>query len=95
MYFVLMPQYALRIALLVSKPQTLMSSVHCCLKAVVVVKYLFQFGFFPWNDGRIDNSPFWPPRIIGIEKKDDYAAFDLFLLFCLFIHRSVLKVGIW
>ena len=62
-------------------------------QAVVVVKYLFQFGFFPWNDGSIHEDPFWPPRIIGIEKKNNFAAFDILLLFCLFIHRSVLKVN--
>ena len=58
-----------------------------------MVKFLFQFGFFPWNDGTPHDSPFWPPSIIGIEKKPKYAAFDLVLLFCLFIHRTVLKVS--
>ena len=64
-----------------------------CFQAVVVVKYLFQFGFFPWNDGSMHDSPFWPPRIIGIEKKTNYAVFDLILLVCLFMHRTVLKVS--
>jgi len=64
-------------------------------QALVVVKYLFQFGFFPWNDGTIDENPFFPPRIIGIEKRDNYASADLVLLLALFIHRSILKVSIF
>jgi piezo-type mechanosensitive ion channel component 1/2 len=66
---------------------------------LIVVKYLFQFNFYPWNN---PNSPLAkelarnllnPLVVFGIEKKDTYAAFDLFLLFSLFIHRSILKVN--
>ena len=56
-----------------------------------MVKYLFQFGFFPWND-TVSEDPFWPPRIIGVEQIDEFAAMDLVLLLALFIHRTILKV---
>ena len=63
------------------------------LQAMVVIKYLFQFGFFPWNDGTVHESPFFPPRILGIEQKVSYANVDIALLLALFIHRSILKVS--
>lgn len=62
-------------------------------QAVVVVKYLFQFGFFPWNSKALTSEPFWPPRIIGIEQKEDFWVMDLVLLLGLFLHRTILKVG--
>lgn len=65
-------------------------------EAVVVTKYLFQFGFFPWNSNNTETSPFFPPRIIGIEQKDNFANVDIALLLALFIHRSILKkYGLW
>uniref|UniRef100_A0A8C0GCI8 Piezo type mechanosensitive ion channel component 1 (Er blood group) n=1 Tax=Chelonoidis abingdonii TaxID=106734 RepID=A0A8C0GCI8_CHEAB len=71
-------------------------------EVVVVVKYLFQFGFFPWNSYsslvRNDAKPFFPPRILGLEKTDRYLKFDLVQLMALFFHRSLLLVragGCW
>lgn len=65
-------------------------------QVVVVVKYLFQFGFFPWNSYsslvRNEAKPFFPPRILGLEKTDHYLKFDLVQLMALFFHRSLLLV---
>lgn len=64
----------------------------------VVVKYFFQFGFFPWTTsayrGINADRPFALPNIIGVEKKDGYVLFDLIQLLALFFHRSILKVRI-
>uniref|UniRef100_A0A8B9KUF1 Piezo type mechanosensitive ion channel component 2 n=1 Tax=Astyanax mexicanus TaxID=7994 RepID=A0A8B9KUF1_ASTMX len=68
----------------------------------VVVKYFFQFGFFPWTSsayrGINAERPFALPNIVGVEKKDGYVLFDLIQLLALFFHRSILKVlchGLW
>ncbi|XP_069506230.1 piezo-type mechanosensitive ion channel component 2-like [Ambystoma mexicanum] len=66
----------------------------------VVIKYSFQFGFFPWTStvyrGLNAEKPFHLPNIIGIEKKDGYVIFDLIQLLALFFHRSILKChGLW
>ncbi|XP_041431756.1 piezo-type mechanosensitive ion channel component 2 [Xenopus laevis] len=66
----------------------------------VVIKYSFQFGFFPWTSTVYRNmnadKPFQLPNIIGIEKKDGYVHFDLIQLLALFLHRSILKNhGLW
>lgn len=62
-------------------------------QATIVVKYFFQFGFFPFNQNKIDkNRPYHPPNIIGVEKKDGYVHYDLVQLLALFFHRSILKV---
>ncbi|KAI7808253.1 putative piezo-type mechanosensitive ion channel component 2 [Triplophysa rosa] len=66
----------------------------------VVVKYFFQFGFFPWTSsayrGINVERTFALPNIIGIEKKDGYVLLDLIQLIVLFFHRSILKChGLW
>ncbi|XP_030621028.1 piezo-type mechanosensitive ion channel component 1 [Chanos chanos] len=67
---------------------------------MVVVKYLFQFGFFPWNSTYQtklnEDKPFFPPRILGLEKADNYLRYDLLQLLVLFFHRSLLQCyGLW
>uniref|UniRef100_A0A670YRQ8 Piezo type mechanosensitive ion channel component 1 (Er blood group) n=1 Tax=Pseudonaja textilis TaxID=8673 RepID=A0A670YRQ8_PSETE len=65
-------------------------------EVMVVLKYLFQFGFFPWNSYttmvRYEGKPFFAPRILGIEKTDNYIKYDLIQLLVLFFHRSLLLV---
>ncbi|XP_025786964.1 piezo-type mechanosensitive ion channel component 2 [Puma concolor] len=62
-------------------------------EVAIVVKYFFQFGFFPWNKNVELNKdkPFHPPNIIGVEKKEGYVLYDLIQLLALFFHRSILK----
>lgn len=66
-------------------------------QVMVVTKYLFQFGFFPWNSHavlrRYENKPYFPPRILGLEKTDGYIRYDLVQLMALFFHRSQLLVS--
>lgn len=67
------------------------------MQVMVVTKYLFQFGFFPWNSyivlRRYENKPYFPPRILGLEKTDSYIKYDLVQLMALFFHRSQLLVS--
>lgn len=64
---------------------------------LVLLKFLFQFQFWPWvNDVVLDNEPFAPVRILGIEQRAGYATFDLLLLLALFWHVIILKsLGLW
>lgn len=66
-------------------------------EVTIVIKYFFQFGFFPFNQHNLDkNKPFYPSNIIGVEKKDGYVHYDLVQLLALFFHRSILKChGLW
>ncbi|CAF1302563.1 unnamed protein product, partial [Didymodactylos carnosus] len=67
-------------------------------EAMIVIKYIFQFRFYPWNvKGFEEQRPLAPVNIIGIDRKGDAASVaDLFLLLSLFLHRSILKqMGLW
>lgn len=65
-----------------------------CPQVAIVIKYFFQFGFFPFNQKlEVDRSkPFHPPNILGVEKKEGYVLYDLLQLLALFYHRAILKV---
>ncbi|XP_022080337.1 piezo-type mechanosensitive ion channel component 1-like [Acanthaster planci] len=67
---------------------------------VVILKYFFQFYFYPWNtDDEITlnaSNPLWWPVILGINHKDAYAVLDLCILLAAFFHRSILRRhGLW
>nr|XP_014343966.1 PREDICTED: piezo-type mechanosensitive ion channel component 2 [Latimeria chalumnae] len=67
-------------------------------EVTIVIKYFFQFGFFPWNENieLTRDKPYHPPNIIGVEKKEGYVHYDLVQLLALFFHRSILKChGLW
>ncbi|XP_028930668.1 piezo-type mechanosensitive ion channel component 1 isoform X3 [Ornithorhynchus anatinus] len=69
-------------------------------EVMVIIKYLFQFGFFPWNGYTVlvrnKGKPYFPPRILGLEKTDSYVKYDLIQLMALFFHRSLLLCyGLW
>lgn len=63
---------------------------------MVVLKYLFQFDFFPWNGGKASQltskDPFYPPKILGIEKQEKYAVYDVILLMVVFFHRFMVTI---
>ncbi|XP_015127425.1 piezo-type mechanosensitive ion channel component isoform X5 [Diachasma alloeum] len=64
-------------------------------EAIVIVKCIFQLDLITWNEGYIPH-PLWPPRIMGVEKKPNYALWDLLLLLMVFFHRFMLKsLGQW
>ncbi|XP_046404278.1 piezo-type mechanosensitive ion channel component isoform X3 [Ischnura elegans] len=66
-------------------------------EVMVMIKCMFQFDYLPWNQQAVpENVPFFPPRIIGIERKKRYAIYDLTLLLVVFFHRFMLKsLGLW
>ncbi|XP_063358294.1 piezo-type mechanosensitive ion channel component [Cydia amplana] len=66
-------------------------------EVIVLIKSMFQFEILPWNQKiYLTNVPFTAPRIIGIERKGNYALYDLLLLLIIFLHRFMLKsLGLW
>ncbi|XP_076169043.1 piezo type mechanosensitive ion channel component isoform X2 [Ptiloglossa arizonensis] len=65
-------------------------------EAIVIVKCIFQLELLPWNRDAAPNNPLFTPRIMGVERKPNYALWDLLLLLMVFFHRFMLKsLGQW
>ncbi|XP_051158273.1 piezo-type mechanosensitive ion channel component-like isoform X4 [Leptopilina boulardi] len=65
-------------------------------EVIVIVKCIFQLEIIPWNQIASSNNPLYGPRIVGIERKQNYALWDLLLLLMVFFHRFMLKsLGQW
>ncbi|XP_034951283.1 piezo-type mechanosensitive ion channel component isoform X2 [Chelonus insularis] len=65
-------------------------------EAIVIIKCMFQLELIQWSQHLPYNKPMETPRIIGVEKKNDYALWDLLLLLMVFFHRFMLKsLGQW
>ena len=67
------------------------------VEAVVVIKYLFQFKIYKWNQETtaLDKNMVNIISILGIDRKENqFALYDLFVLLVIFLHRMVLKVNL-
>ncbi|XP_043265377.1 piezo-type mechanosensitive ion channel component [Colletes gigas] len=65
-------------------------------EAIVIVKCIFQLELLPWNRDAAPNNPLFTPRIMGVERKPNYALWDLLVLLMVFFHRFMLKsLGQW
>ncbi|PAV90088.1 hypothetical protein WR25_25273 [Diploscapter pachys] len=67
---------------------------------VIVVKFIFQFPFLMDSDGAAYNKrsidPMSIDKLFGIQRKQNFALYDVALLFGLFFHRHMLrKLGLW
>lgn len=61
--------------------------INIFLQIIVIVKCIFQLEIIPWNNKPGGNNPLYGPRIFGIERKQNYALWDLLLLLMVFFHR--------
>jgi hypothetical protein len=82
-------------AMLSSRPsRTYWITIITYTEAMIVIKYIFQFQFYPWNAPDLPESqPLSAINVIGINQQQNGVFItDLFLLLSLFVHRSILKV---
>ncbi|TMS39605.1 hypothetical protein L596_006103 [Steinernema carpocapsae] len=66
----------------------------------ILMKFIFQFDFFPWNSPSFinlhTNDVYSVPKVLGIQKVDFFAFWDVALLISLFFHRYMLRrLGLW
>lgn len=67
---------------------------------VIVVKFICQFAFMPFNTVSFKNehemNPISLEKLFGVTKQSSFAIWDIVLLFALFFHRYMLrKLGLW
>lgn len=58
----------------------------------------FKFKFLPWNasSSASNENLIKVLTILGIDKQDNFAIYDLFALLVIFLHRTILKrLGLW
>uniref|UniRef100_A0AC34G1X9 Piezo non-specific cation channel R-Ras-binding domain-containing protein n=1 Tax=Panagrolaimus sp. ES5 TaxID=591445 RepID=A0AC34G1X9_9BILA len=66
----------------------------------IIVKFIFQFGFFPWNSNAEEaanaRQSFKLQYVFGVQRVDYFAFWDVALLIALFFHRYMLRrLGLW
>ncbi|KAI6175042.1 Piezo-type mechanosensitive ion channel component 2 [Aphelenchoides bicaudatus] len=64
---------------------------------IIIVQFVFQFGFWT-KDANADaeDSAFKLSHVIGVQKRENFAVWNVALLVCLFLHRYMLRrIGIW
>uniref|UniRef100_A0AC35FYR8 Piezo-type mechanosensitive ion channel component n=1 Tax=Panagrolaimus sp. PS1159 TaxID=55785 RepID=A0AC35FYR8_9BILA len=66
----------------------------------IIVKFIFQFGFFPWNSNAEEAANareyFKYQYVFGVQRVEYFAFWDVALLIALFFHRYMLRrLGLW
>ncbi|KAI6200835.1 Piezo-type mechanosensitive ion channel component [Aphelenchoides besseyi] len=67
---------------------------------VIIIKFIFQFGFYQWNKTEtiVSNSAsvFKAQYVFGVQRTEYFAIWDVCLLIALFLHRYMLRrIGLW
>lgn len=64
---------------------------------IILVQFIFQFDFVWDMFGPLDPSrTFYLPHVLGLQRQRSFAAWNVTLLVCLFLHRYMLRrIGLW